>query len=101
MTAAVARPLKAVPTIKESHPGWCSPKRCRTNAYAVLHESDSVQIGALKVSVHHPVGKEKNELTYPVVCIETGPHDEDQFVQLRLSQAPDLARALLDLFTAA
>jgi hypothetical protein len=35
------------------------------------------------------------------VCIETGPHDDDQFVQLHLNQAPALARALLDLFTKA
>jgi|GEM_PF-5730804 len=99
-TAATARPLKAVPAAKETHPGWCSPKRCRTNDYAVLHESEPMRVGGLTVSVHYPAGR-KNEVTYPVVCIETGPDDQDLFVQLRLSQAPDLARALLDLFTAA
>jgi hypothetical protein len=99
-SAATARPLRAVPAAKETHPGWCSPTRCRTNDYAVLHESEPTRVGGLTVSVQYPAGK-RNEVTYPVVCIETGPHDEDLFVQLRLSQVPDLARTLLDMFTAA
>src|SRR5258706_15504852 len=95
-TTATARPLTVVPAVKDPHPDWCSPKRCRTTDHAVIHESEPVNIDGLNVSAHHPVAP--NAVTYPTVCIETGTHDDDQFVQLHLNQAPALAHALLDLF---
>jgi hypothetical protein len=98
-TTATARTFMVLPAGETWHPAWCSPKRCHTDAHAVVHESEPVSVGDLKVSVHHPVAP--NAATSPTVCIETGPHDDDQFLQLHLNQAPALARTLLDLFTAA
>jgi hypothetical protein len=105
MSASTARASDTATTIPARqvdqawHPAWCSPKLCHTDVHAVIHESEPVSVGDLKISVHHPVAP--NAVTSPTVCIETGPDDDDQFVQLHLNQAPALAGALLDLFTKA
>jgi hypothetical protein len=60
-----------------------------------LHESAPVSVGDLTLTVHQA---ESSAGTFAVLTMDTKPDGSGQTIALRLGGAPDLARALLNLF---
>jgi hypothetical protein len=68
---------------------------CQVEEAGQVHESAPVQVGELTLTVHQAT---RSAGAFAVLTVDTKPDGSGQPITLRLGAAPDLARALLDLF---
>jgi hypothetical protein len=68
---------------------------CQAEEAGQVHESAPVQVGELILTVHQAT---RSAGTFAVLTVDTKPDGSGQTIALRLGNAPDFARALLDLF---
>lgn len=92
---SVVLPLRPSQRCATDHPQWCSPAHCRVEEAGRVHESAPVRVGELTLTVHQAT---RTADTFAVLTLDTRPDGSGQTIALRLGRAPDLARALLDLF---
>jgi hypothetical protein len=92
---SVVAQLRPAKRSRIDHPRWCSPTHCRAEDQGQVHESAPVTVAGLTLVMHQTA---KPEDGYAMLTIDTQANGSGQTVTLRLGNAPDLARALLDLF---
>jgi hypothetical protein len=79
------------------HPPWCSLDHCRADRIGKSHESAPVRVGDLTLTVSQSATPDCR--THAVLVIESEPTEGGNFLVLRLGEVPDVARALLEVFT--
>jgi hypothetical protein len=92
---SVVVPFRPSQRNEVDHPKWCSPKHCQIEEQGRVHESAPVEIFGLTLIAHQAAAPADG---YAMLTIDTKPDGSGQTISLRLGRAPDLARALLDLF---